>query len=623
MVGPSQLLQILYSRRDAIADRWYQAISRVSYIPLEPAEVRRRLAELTAQTIALLTTEPLNQLDQDEARAIGVALAQLTHAQPQALGRTQEVLSRLLLEPASPEQAEALLSSLVTLFGAMATGFLRQTRDIILAEQEQIRRAFVSEIRKTEQALRRSEGAVRALLDAPGDLAVLVDLDGMIVAANGVLAQGLGQRADELVGTCVFDLFPPSVAEQRRNQGSQVIHSGTPLRFETEWRGRWFDQRIYPVLDAGGDVVQLAIFAREITGHKRMQDALRESRARYQMLFENAPIGMGVVDARGRVLAVNDALLSPLGYAPEDVANIESIAELCYDPGERERVLDVIDNRGFLRQREMRIKGKDGAYCHMLLSLVPITWKGEHCWQVMALDVTARKQAERQVSRAERMAAMGRMAMALAHEINNPLQAIRSNLELVHDFDLQPDEQARYLDIVHREVGRLSKISRRILDFAQPADETRHPVSIARLTDRALQLLGKQLELANIQTTTDFPADLPPVFVAPDQIGQVLLNLAVNAIEAMPDGGHLHIAARVDGDAVALVLTNDGPPIPGEDLRRVFDPFFTTKRRGTGMGLPLSHSIVDRHGGTIRVENLEGGRGVACTVTLPIALIPR
>jgi signal transduction histidine kinase len=205
---------------------------------------------------------------------------------------------------------------------------------------------------------------------------------------------------------------------------------------------------------------------------------------------------------------------------------------------------------------------------------------------------------------------------------NNPLQASRTNLELTMDFDLEPDEHEGYLQVIRQEIERLGEITRRVLDFAQPTDDTRYPVSIARLTQKTLRLIDKQLELAHIQATTDFPADLSPVFVAPHQIVQVLLNLSINAIEAMPDGGHLHITGRVDGNAVALTLANDGPPLPAERIGRIF-PFFTTKPEGTGPGLPISHSIVHRHGGTISVENLEGDQGVAFTVTLPIAHVAR
>jgi signal transduction histidine kinase len=209
------------------------------------------------------------------------------------------------------------------------------------------------------------------------------------------------------------------------------------------------------------------------------------------------------------------------------------------------------------------------------------------------------------------------------HHSRNPLQAIRSNLELAMDFDLEPNEQAGYLDVVRREIERLGEITRRVLNFAQPADDTRYPVSIARLTQKTLGLIDKQLELAHIRATTDFPADLPPVSAAPHQIVQVLLNLSVNAIEAMPEGGHLHITARVDGDAVTIVLSNSGPPIPSRDIKCIFDPFFTTKPGGTGTGLTISHNIVHWHGGTISAKNLEGGQGVAFTVTLPIAHVVR
>jgi signal transduction histidine kinase len=117
--------------------------------------------------------------------------------------------------------------------------------------------------------------------------------------------------------------------------------------------------------------------------------------------------------------------------------------------------------------------------------------------------------------------------------------------------------------------------------------------------------------------TTDFPPGLPAVYVAPNQIVQVLLNLVINAIEAMPGGGHVHVAARVDGDVLVLSLTNDGPPIPPEYVGYVFDAFFTTKPGGTGLGLAISDSIVRNHGGTIRVENLSGDQGVTFKVTLP------
>jgi PAS domain S-box-containing protein len=234
-------------------------------------------------------------------------------------------------------------------------------------------------------------------------------------------------------------------------------------------------------------------------------------------------------------------------------------------------------------------------------------------------DVTERLRADEVLRRTERLAAMGRLAAALAHEINNPLQAIRSNLELVLDFDLALDERDHYLEVCSQEIERLTDITQRVLSFARPNQDVRRPVSIADLTRQTLVLVGKQLQHTNVQVTTAFPADLPLVCVAPDQVVQVLLNILINATEVMPQGGHVHFEAHASQEMLVLTLSNDGPPIPSEHLGRVFDPFFSTKPDGTGLGLSISYSIVQGHGGDIRAENLSGGRGVRFTITLPLA----
>jgi len=241
-------------------------------------------------------------------------------------------------------------------------------------------------------------------------------------------------------------------------------------------------------------------------------------------------------------------------------------------------------------------------------------------------DITDRKRMEQYLLRAERLAAMGYMAATLAHEIQNPLQAIQSHLELALDFDLAPAERDEYLHFCCQEIEHLTRITERVLGFARPTKDTLRPVSIAHLMQRALAI-SKPLQHVRVQVTTDIPPDLPPVLVMPEEIVQVLLNLIINAIEAIPDSGHVHITARVDQDRVdrdmvVLALTNDGPPIPPEHIEHIFDPFFTTKTGGTGLGLFISHNIVEQHGGMISVENLDDNQGVVFGIALPIARSP-
>jgi PAS domain S-box-containing protein len=238
-------------------------------------------------------------------------------------------------------------------------------------------------------------------------------------------------------------------------------------------------------------------------------------------------------------------------------------------------------------------------------------------------DITGRKRMEQYLLRSERLAAMGYMAATLAHEIQNPLQAIQSHLELVLDFDLEMDEREEYLRFCCQEIERLTGITERVLSFARPTQDTLSPTSVAYLMQRAMALC-KPLQHARVHISTDIPDDLPPVLAIPDQIIQVLLNLMINAIEAIRDTGHVHITAQVDQDRkdkdmIVLTLTNDGPPIPPEHIEHIFDPFFTTKPGGTGLGLFASHNIIEQHGGMISVENLPDDQGVVFGIALPIA----
>ncbi len=227
--------------------------------------------------------------------------------------------------------------------------------------------------------------------------------------------------------------------------------------------------------------------------------------------------------------------------------------------------------------------------------------------------------------RVEKMAALGRMAAALAHEINNPLQAIQSHVELVMDFPLPPAQQAEFLAVVRTEMARLTEIVQRVLDFSRPALAPRQkrqqwpsqPASVDEMIQRTLALASKQLQRQGVQVSTSLEGGLA-VAVGSDPMVQVFLNLVINAVEAIERGGRIDIeAGRHDGYA-RIAFANDGPPIPDEHLPHVFEPFYTTKIDGTGLGLAVSQNLVEQYGGDIAVANRSHGRGVVFTVRLPL-----
>ena len=228
------------------------------------------------------------------------------------------------------------------------------------------------------------------------------------------------------------------------------------------------------------------------------------------------------------------------------------------------------------------------------------------------------QESQAQMVRVEKMAALGRMAAALAHEINNPLQAIQSHVELVMDFPLPPEQQAEFLGVVRSEMARLTEIVQRVLDFSRPALAPRRTVAVDEIVRQTLALAGKQLQHSAIRVTVDLE-DALVVSVGRDQIVQVFLNLVINAVEAIGENGQIDIhAARTGGNAVVTVA-NDGPSIPEKELAHVFEPFYTTKTDGTGLGLAVSQNLIEQYGGQIAVANQDEGRGVLFTVQLPLA----
>jgi PAS domain S-box-containing protein len=334
--------------------------------------------------------------------------------------------------------------------------------------------------------------------------------------------------------------------------------------------------------------------------------------------------GIILEDTKGNITFVNSKGAEILGYTCEELlgrhwrttVSTEYIAQVEEQSAQR--------SRGVVSRYETNLLTRQGEEVPVIVSARPL-FDGDSFTGVLSVftDITDHKRMEQYMLRTERLAAMGHVAAALAHEIKNPLQAIGSHLELVLDFDLEPDQREEYLRFCRQEIENLTQITERVLSFVRPAGDAFSTVHLTPLIQRALALVSHPLQLAHIHVTTDLPPDLPPIQVSPDRVVQVLLNLMINSAEAMPDGGHIHIAAqidRADENMVQIRLINDGPPIPPDHIEHIFDPFFTTKPDGTGLGLFISYGIIEQHNGTISVKNRRDNQGVVFTLTLPIAL---
>jgi signal transduction histidine kinase len=231
-------------------------------------------------------------------------------------------------------------------------------------------------------------------------------------------------------------------------------------------------------------------------------------------------------------------------------------------------------------------------------------------------------QLNAQLLQSAKLAATGKLAASIAHEINNPLQSVQSCIYLVND-GVPPDGSSRqYLDIAREELDRIAKIVQRLADFYRPSQDSLRLTDLNALLDTVLVLMGKRLQQGKVKVTKSLFTEVPLVAVSADQMKQVFVNLILNAMEAMPEGGELHVSTRavrkLQANSVEIGFKDSGTGIPSEAMDRIFDPFFSTKAKGTGLGLSISHDIVERHAGSIRVES-RAGAGSSFTVSLPTA----
>jgi two-component system NtrC family sensor kinase len=242
-------------------------------------------------------------------------------------------------------------------------------------------------------------------------------------------------------------------------------------------------------------------------------------------------------------------------------------------------------------------------------------------------DELARSQA--QLTQSEKLAATGKLAASIAHELNNPLQAVQGCVYLVADRAAPDDPNRQYLDIAREELDRMARIVGRMVDFYRPSDEGRVPTDVNALLENVVALVGKRLQQGGIEVDLKLAPNLPLIAATGDHLKQVFLNIIINALEAMPQGGRLDMATRhvsergaltkasTDAGFVEIEFADTGVGIPEEHIHNVFDPFYTTKPDGMGLGLSVSYGIVERHGGQIQVES-KVGEETTFVVRLPV-----
>lgn len=348
---------------------------------------------------------------------------------------------------------------------------------------------------------------------------------------------------------------------------------------------------------------------------RRASAAAEEQSARMQAIVATATEGIVTIDQTGRIDTFNSAAERLFGYSEREVLGQNVM--ILMPPPYRE------DHDGYiaryLRTGERRIIGigrevtglrSDGTTFPIDLSVGEGLYAGKRFFTAIIRDLTDRKEMQAKLSQAERLAAVGELAAGVAHEVNNPINTIINSAQLLKDGDDSTDHSAAIIE----EGERIAEIVRDLLQFARDDRDRPQSTSIPEVIERTMRLMGENFKRHGIRFELHLPAELPLVKARPQQLQQVLLNLLINAKDALlqqprRDPRTVQVSAvSTHGDVpgVMLAVRDNGPGIPRELGNRIFEPFVTTKRArgGTGLGLPISKSIVEGYGGSIEVSSV-------------------
>jgi PAS domain S-box-containing protein len=362
------------------------------------------------------------------------------------------------------------------------------------------------------------------------------------------------------------------------------------------------------------------VILRDITERKQAERLIRQSEERYRRLISVSPFAI-VVNRGNRVIFINDAGVrlfgavkaeEILGKSPFDLFHADCHAMI------RERTRQLLEGAATVPVVEKKVVTLDGRVVDVEVSAARFTDEEGPAILAMIRDISERNQLQEQLRRTERVAELGTLASGMAHEIGTPMNVILGRAEYLMQRT-QEEPMKKGLQTIISQVERITRVMNQLLAFARRKPVERRALDLQKMIDDNLEIFDERLPRHRVIVERAFAASCPPVFADADQMSQLVINLVMNAIHAMPDGGTLRIGVSPHDGMVRLTVADTGHGIPQEVVDKIFDPFFTTKEfgKGTGLGLTVVKGIIEEHHGTIAVES-EAGKGTTFTIDLPV-----
>ena len=460
---------------------------------------------------------------------------------------------------------------------------------------------------------------------------LLIDRTLRVVSANRNFLLKARRSEGATVGARISEVFPETILEftQLEDKICRVFDTGQPLPgAQMTYRAPGVPIRIYyytvvPV--KSGNVVENAMLVMDdITEKVKLSEKARMAERHLASVIESANDLVVSTDAEGRIISWNAAAERISGFRVDAVRS-RLLAELC-DPDQRDAMTAIIQrlvNGGAVQLQELSLVARSGELVPVDWSCSPIRDDADKVSGVVAVgrDLSERRAFEQHIFQSEKLAALGVMAGGIAHELRNPLSVSFSAAQFLLDSSHDPAFQQECVSKIIDGIQRSSGIIENLLRFARPAPSAQvEAINLVTLVQETVILLALQAKIQKIKILEDYPDPLVSVSGNSSLLLQMIMNLILNAYQAMPTGGQIKIAVRREAAEAVVEVGDTGCGISAANLGRVFDPFFTTQPvgKGTGLGLSICHTIVKQHGGLIEVDSLEG-QGSTFTVRLPHA----
>jgi PAS domain S-box-containing protein len=485
---------------------------------------------------------------------------------------------------------------------------------------------------RLEEEKSKVKNRLEAFLNGIDEKLAVIDRNYKIKSTNRAFAKSLRYAGKSVVGKYCYKVLYNYAKPCRQCVVRNTFQTGKSSEsvrshWDSDGNKIYYESRAYPLRDPDGNINQVIYIFRDITKKRELEERIRYLKEYNESIVASVPSSILVVDKGLRIVSANQSFYEDFDVEKNEVET-KSI-ERVLPANLNKKILKAIRTGNFLKNEEVETTfprvGRKVFHVSVVGTKLEEADEEERILIIIE-DLSEKKQLEDELIRSGKLAALGELSASLAHEINNPLAIISGYAQMLQaEPTMVEARKQRYLKEMVEQTDRAARIIRKVRDFARPGETMMKYVDINGTLIRIFSLLKERVHLKNIRIDQDLDLSVPKIKADKDQLEQIFLNIILNAVQAMPNGGELTLRTRFTRQGVEasikmveLTISDTGCGIPKENLGRIFDPFFTTKHDSTGLGLAITHSLVDRHHGTIAVES-EVGKGTTFVITFPLS----